>query len=75
MTKLNLSDEPTARADDIADAVRQWYERHRETWWDRHWPLGAGPDRSGVHADEFMLRLISVVNAVNSGIDVNDGTW
>ncbi len=55
--------DPTARGDMIADKVRQWYEANRETWWARHKPgiMGAGPDRAGVHADEFMLRLIQAV--------------
>ncbi len=56
--------DPTARGDMIADKVRTWYEANRETWWDRHNILGFGhePDRSGVHADEFMLRLIAAVH-------------
>jgi hypothetical protein len=55
--------DPTLRGDMIADKVRQWYEANRESWWDRHKPgiIGAGPDRSGEHADEFMLRFISAV--------------
>ena len=44
-----------------ADLMRQWYEANRETFLDRHWPFTASPDRDGVHADEYMLRLISAV--------------
>ena len=55
--------DPTARGDMVADKVRQWYEANRESWWDRHKPgiIGAGPDRAGVHADNFILELIGVV--------------
>jgi hypothetical protein len=55
--------DPTARGDEVADKVRQWYEKNRESWWDRHKPgiIGRDPDRSGTHADEFMLRLIQAV--------------
>ena len=56
--------DPTARGDEIAARVRIWYEANRETWWDRHKPgiIGAGSDRSGVHADEFMLGFIQAVH-------------
>jgi hypothetical protein len=59
-----IAAEPTARGDEIATKVRRWYEANRESWWARHKPgiIGAGPDRSGVHADEFILRLISAVH-------------
>ena len=52
--------DPTARGDMHADLMRQWYEANRETWLDRHHVFHE-PDRSGVHADEFMLRLIGAV--------------
>jgi hypothetical protein len=57
--------DPTARGDLVAEKVRAWYEANRETWWDRHKPgiIGAGPDRDGSHADEFMLRFIAAVAA------------
>ena len=60
--------DPTARGDLVASKVRAWYEANRETWWDRHKPgiIGAGPDRSGVHADEFMLRFIGEVYRVDN---------
>lgn len=56
--------DPTARGDIIADKVRAWYEANRETWWDRHnYPFRQGyPDRNGVTADNFMLRLIQAVH-------------
>ena len=44
-----------------ADLLRQWYEVNRETFFDRHWPFTRSPDRNGVHADEYMLRLIGAV--------------
>jgi hypothetical protein len=54
--------DPTARGDLIADKVRQWYEANRESWWERRRTLFHEPDRSGVHADEFMLRFIGAVH-------------
>lgn len=62
--------DPTARGDLIAEKVRAWYEANRETWWDRHKPgiVGAGPDRSGVHADEFMLRFIGAVHEAEAAV-------
>ena len=61
--------DPTTRGDCVAEAVRSWYERNRETWWQRHRPgiWGSAPDRAGVHADNFILRLISAVNAAERG--------
>jgi hypothetical protein len=63
-----FSSEPTARGDDIAAYVRKWYEANRETWWRRHKPgiFGYAPDRSGVHADEFMLAFINEVDRVQT---------
>ncbi len=43
-----------------AELMRRWYEANRESWLDRHHVFHE-PDRSGVHADEFMLRLIGAV--------------
>jgi len=62
--------DPTARGDEIATRVRVWYEANRESWWDRHcgpgWPVGPGTDRSGAHADEFILRLVQAVHDAES---------
>jgi hypothetical protein len=68
---MSFSSDPTSRGDEIADYVRTWYERNRETWWDRHKPgiTGAAPDRSGVHADEFILRFLGEVARVNAEAD------
>jgi hypothetical protein len=64
--------DPTSRGDIIASVLRQWYERNRETWWDRHKPgiMGAGPDRAHVHADEFMLALINKVREIDALSDM-----
>jgi hypothetical protein len=56
--------DPTARGDLIASIVRSWYERNRESWWDRNKPIGA--DRSGEHADEFMLAFIAKVREIDA---------
>lgn len=54
---MHFGGEPTSDGDAVADYVRQWYERNRETWWDRYW-------RRGDNADEFMLGLINEVTRV-----------
>ncbi len=59
--------DPTSRGDLIAEQLRAWYEKNRETWWRRHvigmimtgHNIAATPDRYGEHADEFMLALIN----------------
>lgn len=59
--------EPTARGDYVAAKMREYYEAHRETWWQRHKPSilpGRSPDRDGTHADDFMLGLINEVNRI-----------
>lgn len=56
-----MPDDPTSRADEDAAEMRSWYERNRERWWQRIWPWS---DRSGWHADEFMLRLIAEVDRI-----------
>jgi hypothetical protein len=59
---ISVAYDPTAYGDRVAAKVRTWYEANRESWWSRHWwGLGAGPDRAGVHADEFMLGLLNAV--------------
>ena len=63
--------DPTARGDAVAEHVRAWYEANRESWWDRHKPgiIGAGSDRSGRHADSFILELIAVVHAAEMVVE------
>ncbi len=65
---MRFSREPTSRGDEIAGYVRSWYEINRETWSARHQlnPFGAATDRSGVHADEFMLSFINEVFRVSA---------
>lgn len=53
--------DPTARGDEIADRVRSWYERNRETWFDRHWPFGTNRKQGSALADNFMLGLVEAV--------------
>lgn len=64
--------DPTSRGDIIANVIRAWYERNRESWWDRHKPgiYDAGPDRDGSHADEFMLRFIGEVQRISALSDM-----
>jgi hypothetical protein len=66
--------EPTARGDEVAARVREWYEANRESWWTRYKYLfwGPAPDRSGAHADEFMLRLINQVEYEQARADGGD---
>lgn len=65
---MRFSRDPTSRGDEIADYVRTWYEINRESWSDRHQinPFGPASDRSGVHADEFMLSFIAEVGRVSA---------
>lgn len=62
--------DPTSRGDIIARVVRDWYERNRETWWDRHRFVAPSPDRDGTHADEFMLRFIGKVCEIEALSDL-----
>jgi hypothetical protein len=69
---MKFSRDPTSRGDEVAEYVRVWYEHNRESFCDRHqWcnPLGRAPDRSGVHADEFMLSFIGEVGRVTAEAD------
>ena len=59
-----FSADPTSRGDEVAEYCRDWYEQNRETWWARHKPYGAAPDRAGVHADNFMLAFVDYVGRV-----------
>lgn len=61
-----MEEDPTERADRVAAEVRTWYERNRETWWQR-WrfnPRGRVWERGA--ADEFMLGLIEAVRAAEN---------
>lgn len=68
---MRFSRDPTSRGDEIADYVRQWYELHRETWWDRHWPYGVNRKRGSAFADEFMLSFIQEIARVQAAADVS----
>lgn len=58
----------TADADARAAKVRAWYEANRETWWQRRRPqIFSYRDNSGVVADNFILRLIEVVEQGSKG--------
>jgi hypothetical protein len=60
---MRFSRDPTARGDEIAAYVRDWYEGHRESWWERWrkpWRL---------FADNFMLDLVAEVNRVQAEAD------
>jgi hypothetical protein len=51
--------DPTSRGDAVAREVREWYERNRESWWNR---LTSSAARKGIVADDFMLGLINAVH-------------
>lgn len=55
MSEMRFSYDSTARGDEIADYVRQWYEKNREGWQERLFK------RWEVAADEFMIRLVNEV--------------
>lgn len=55
---MRFSSEPTARGDEVAEYVRDYYEAHRELWIHRLW-------KTWRHSsDEFMLRFLSYVEHV-----------
>jgi hypothetical protein len=62
--------DPTALGDEFADRLRQWYEKNRETWFERHhWNiLGVDPDRYGTHADEWMLGFIQAYEQIKADV-------
>ena len=68
---MRFSTEPTARGDDIAFYVRQWYEINRETWWQHRRSVNDRMER-GI-ADEFMLSFIAEVRRVNEEADRQTG--
>jgi hypothetical protein len=55
--------DPTSAGDMRAELMRWWYEKNRETWWDRH-RLSA--DRKGIHADEWMLGLMNEASRIDN---------
>jgi hypothetical protein len=61
LADMAFSLDPTSAGDEMADYLRRWYEINRETWWDRHRPSA---DRKGIHADNFILRLIGEVSRI-----------
>jgi hypothetical protein len=54
--------DPTTRGDTVASMVRAWYERNRETTWDRYW-------RRSDTADNFMIGLVNAVHAAEKQVD------
>lgn len=56
MTSVTI--DPTSCGDMVAEELRRWYERNRESWWARH---SRNADRRGGHSDGFMLRLLNAV--------------
>jgi hypothetical protein len=58
--------DPTSRGDMQVDLLRRWYERNRETWWDRHRP---GADRKGAHADDWMCGLWNEAGRIGNMTD------
>lgn len=64
--EMHFCGEPTADGDTVAGYVRTWYEKHRETWWDR-FPLSKNQQLlSAGCADEFMLAFIGEVGRVKT---------
>lgn len=67
---MSFCSEPTAKGDQIALYVRQWYEAHRESWWDRHLPFA---ERKGVVADNFILGFMQEVSRVETEAERQTG--
>jgi tRNA/tmRNA/rRNA uracil-C5-methylase (TrmA/RlmC/RlmD family) len=64
MAKRYCEDQ-TSNADFQAELMRQWYEKHRESWWDRHGRFGSV--RTTGLADNFMLALLKYADEVIRG--------
>ena len=62
VTKYEFSSDPTARGDDIASYAREWYEVHRESWFERH-RLGSWHRRKET-ADNFMLSFVAEIHKI-----------
>jgi hypothetical protein len=56
--KLEFSQDPTSRGDEVAEYVRDWYEANRETWWERR------GKKWEYCADNFMLGLVNEVERI-----------
>jgi hypothetical protein len=67
LADMRFSIDPTSRGDEIAEYVRQWYEIHRETWWQHRRGVS---DRSRGIDDEFMLSFIAEVRRVTAEADL-----
>jgi hypothetical protein len=61
---FEFTDEPTAMADEIAAYARSWYEKNRETWWQRR------GKRWEIVADNFMLSFIDEVRRILEAAEV-----
>ena len=58
--------EPTADGDAAAEYLRVWYEKHRETWWERRKLVNKNGHWISDRADNLMLGLINEVTRINS---------
>lgn len=63
--------DPTARADEIAARMREWYEANRESWWQRQMPvhLGGNLNMWRLASDDFMLRFVAQVQKVTDEVN------
>jgi hypothetical protein len=64
-----LCGEPTADGDAMAGYLREWYERNRESWWERRrrrrYP-------GNIQADSFMIRLMMEVGRIEAEMESAD---
>lgn len=56
----------TSRSDAINSDLREWYEKNRETWWQRHAPFQLGGSRLPGCADSFMFCLVEEVDRLRA---------
>lgn len=57
MARSTYADDPTARGDEMAEELREWYEENRESYWDRCKFSKNQRLLSMGCSDNFMLRL------------------
>lgn len=69
--RRTYSDDPTARADQIADEMRAYYEANREAWWDR-FPLNPRRKMWQIASDNLMLGLLAIVERAQRDCERQD---
>jgi hypothetical protein len=64
ISDMHFCGEPTADFDAKGEYLRVWYEKHRETWWDRSRYSKNQQLLNAGCADEFILGLLNEVRRI-----------